>query len=203
MCVGRVEGRKLSAYLRDQPPAFKPHPPRSRDCLWEIYGRFMTSPYTTSSLKHEEERYLLRTPVSLVLSLCQMCLFWNNRIWACDWGHETWPGRSTAWAPSAGWTMIMIVWLLGREGENKIQFCLYCTVETKLSRYWQRWNWVGIYGGLDIFIWIYFYTLATLHPAQPCPALRLDLTQKSFYLVWLGLESLIQREGGMRWRRRG
>ena len=57
MCVGRVEGRKLSTYLRDQPPAFKPHPPRSRDCLWEIYGRFMTSPNTTSSLKHEEENH--------------------------------------------------------------------------------------------------------------------------------------------------
>ena len=38
-----------------------------------------------------------------------------------------------------------------------IQFCLYCTGETKLSRYWQGWNWVRIYGGLDIFIWIYFY----------------------------------------------
>ena len=130
--------------------------------LWKIYDE---SQHNIQSEAWRGES--LRTPVSLVLSLCQMCLFWNNRIWACDWGHETWPGRSTAWAPSAGWTMIMIVWLLGREGENKIQFCLYCTVETKLSRYWQRWNWVGIYGGLDIFIWIYFYTLATLHPAQP------------------------------------
>ena len=130
--------------------------------LWKIYDE---SQHNIQSEAWRGES--LRTPVSLVLWLCQMCLFWNNRIWACDWGHETWPGRSTAWAPSAGWTMIMIVWLLGREGENKIQFCLYCTVETKLSRYWQRWNWVGIYGGLDIFIWIYFYTLATLHPAQP------------------------------------
>ena len=194
-----VEGRKLSAYLRDQ------HQPSNlvHHGAETVYERFMEDLWRVPTQHPVWRGEALRTPVSLVLLLCQMCLFWNNRIWACDWGHETWPGRSTAWAPSAGWTMIMIVWLLGREGENKIQFCLYCTVETKLSRYWQRWNWVGIYGGLDIFIWIYFYTLATLHPAQPCPALRLDLTQKSFYLVWLGLESWIRREGGMRWRRRG
>ena len=33
--------------------------------------------------------------------------------------------------------------------------------ETKLSGYWQPWNWVRIYGGLKIFIWMdkerYFY----------------------------------------------
>ena len=39
---------------------------------------------------------------------------------------------------------------------NSILFVLHWR-ETKLSRYWQRWNWVRIYGGLDIFIWIYFY----------------------------------------------
>ena len=98
------------------------------------------------------------------LIICRQATKTFHAVQRCQWLRTwTWPGALlelllVAEQVNSDHDCVVV----GREGENKIQFCLYCTVETKLSRYWQRWNWVGIYGGLDIFIWIYFYTLATL-----------------------------------------